>query len=59
VKLELIFVEEKLKVALISFVTAAGLEEIDTAGRVVSIVQLNGAGAETLPAGSVAVTVKV
>ena len=39
-------------------VSAGGAEVIEVTGDAVSIVQVNEAGAETLPAGSVAVTVK-
>src|SRR5438067_13730379 len=51
--------EEKLKVAPVWLVRGGGPEAIDATGGVVSIVQANEAGAETLPAGSLAVTVSV
>ena len=52
-------VEEKPNDALLWLVTAAGAEMIVATGAVVSMAQVNDAGAETLPAGSVAVTAKV
>ena len=51
-------VEEKPNDAPVWLVTAAGADVIDTTGAVMSIVQVNDAGAERLPAGPVAVTVK-
>src|SRR5438128_6181155 len=51
--------EEKVNVALVWFVGDAGPDETVATGGVRSMVHVNDAGAETLPAGSVAVTAKV
>jgi hypothetical protein len=51
--------EVKEKLAVVWLVGFAGVDVIDATGAVRSIVQVNEAGVEALPAMSVAVTVKV
>ena len=51
--------DDNANVALVSFVKGAGPAPIDAMGGVVSMVQVNDAGAETFPAASLAVSVSV